>query len=433
MHNKLYNLTIMIISIVVIGISIRILQEKEYLRFILEMFSFFMFLAITLFFKKKKIFDISYIYYLVVIVINTNISPYYFTKHKIKEIFNNRIPFLKDYYLLYFSIYMFISIILLLYLVFLRNNRNSKLIKLKFEKNYQKSIILIGLFIAGPLSLFGGTFGNIVYIPILNAMFIYFLYEKNKKRVQYFFMLLYSVIIMIPYIPYRFKVIAFIFPLILSFILYINIENKNISYKKIIRYMIFGVIAILIYGVFSEVIKLNMFYNTDINIKDIFFNIERFVYFIRKQFYRIFGVWVVLGGSIITHVNNNGFFYGITYIKRLAPFFNLPYVDIAILSAKYVDASYAHAGLIIEGFANFGILGAVIAGIIPFFLLEFLFNLFRKKNTIFVFSLLTIPFVKTILDGGSIQMIIYNIFICYIIFSLIKIMKIILNNLFFLK
>lgn len=219
-----------------------------------------------------------------------NIAPYYFNEYKIREIFNNRIPYLKDYYTLYFYIYIFISIILLIYLLNLKNQKFN-LKKINLKKNYQISLMLVGIFIAGPLSLIGGTLGNIVYTPILNAMFVYFLYENKKKKIKYIFMAVYSILIIIPYIPYRFKVIAFIFPLILSFILYLNIENKKIKYKNIIKYIILGTFIILLYGVFSEIVKLNLFYNTDINIREVFLDIEKFIFFIGRQFYRIFGVW----------------------------------------------------------------------------------------------------------------------------------------------
>ena len=79
-----------------------------------------------------------------------------------------------------------------------------------------------------------------------------------------------------------------------------------------------GVLAILLYGIVSEVIKLNSLGGT-YNIIDIMFDFKSNLKFLHNQIYRIFEIWTPLGGNIIELVEKEGFYYGITYVKFLAP------------------------------------------------------------------------------------------------------------------
>ena len=56
-----------------------------------------------------------------------------------------------------------------------------------------------------------------------------------------------------------------------------------------------GVLAILLYGIVSEVIKLNSLGGT-YNIIDIMFDFKSNLKFLHNQIYRIFEIWTPLGG-----------------------------------------------------------------------------------------------------------------------------------------
>ena len=84
--------------------------------------------------------------------------------------------------------------------------------------------------------------------------------------------------------------------------------------------MILGIIAVLLYGMLSEIVKLNRYWNGNYNLLYELTNFQSYIDFGANQFYRIFGIWTELGGNIIDFVHKNGFFYGITYVKFLAPY-----------------------------------------------------------------------------------------------------------------
>lgn len=80
--------------------------------------------------------------------------------------------------------------------------------------------------------------------------------------------------------------------------------------------------------------------------------------------------------------------------------------------------------MIAEGYANFGIIGSVVNMLIPFLLAEYFLNLFLKKRDGLSICLMTIPFVKILLDGGTINSIIVGIGICILPFSIYLLLKI---------
>ena len=86
-------------------------------------------------------------------------------------------------------------------------------------------------------------------------------------------------------------------------------------------------------------------------------------------------------------------------------------------------ASYAQPGLLAEGYANFGIIGAVVNLLIPFVLAELFLDIFLKKRDGFSICLMTIPFVKVLLDGGTINSIIVGIGNCLLTFCLYLVMQ----------
>lgn len=95
------------------------------------------------------------------------------------------------------------------------------------------------------------------------------------------------------------------------------------------------------YGMVSELVKLNLYYDRSYNILSEITNFKSIYDSCVRQVYRLFGVWTELGGNIIQHVKVHGFFHGITYVKSFAGYFGFEYVSLPLLSAKYISASYA--------------------------------------------------------------------------------------------
>lgn len=78
-------------------------------------------------------------------------------------------------------------------------------------------------------------------------------------------------------------------------------------------------------------------------------------------------------------------------------------MSLPLLSAKYISASYAQPGLIAEGYANFGVVGAVINMLIPFAIAEGSLTYFLKKRNVLALCILSVPYTKLLFDGGTIN------------------------------
>ena len=137
-----------------------------------------------------------------------------------------------------------------------------------------------------------------------------------------------------------------------------------------------------------------------------------------NQIYRIFEIWTPLGGNIIELVEKEGFYYGITYVKFLAPYLGFPYINLAKISAEYIMASYAQPGLVAEGYANFGIFGAVLNLAIVLILTEYMFRRFMKNKNPLNLCLMLTPFTAILLDGGTVNDIILNIVFIFVTLGL---------------
>ena len=103
----------------------------------------------------------------------------------------------------------------------------------------------------------------------------------------------------------------------------------------------------------------------------------------------------------------NGFYYGITYIKPFAGIFGFQYVSLPIIAAWYDQASYAQPGLLAEGYANFGVIGAALNLLAVFFFMEYTWNKYRRKPSIINLLFAVVPFSQILLDGGTLNSAIY--------------------------
>lgn len=394
------------------------------MRFFLEGLSLLLFFIITgLYQKKKKFFTTGYLYYVINIQIILNISPYYYTPLELKTSFlSDRIQFNTDYFYLYWKIYIFISIIIIIYLTFCKNLESINNIEFKFSPNFKSKISLLLFFIVIPLSFVSDerkALKSTILITLLNILYLNFFYDKNRiqNKLYYIINIVIFALLIRPYIKMRYIILTIFFPLILTKIFLVTKEKK---FKKLFMYFLLGIISILGYGIISEIVKLNSHYNQDLNIINILKNSDSILFFAKKQIYRIFGVWIHLSGHGINYTKEKEMLYGITYIKNLSTIFNFDYINVAYLIANRSGANYAHGGIIVEGVMNFGVIGGIIAGLCPFFIAEYYFKKFYKSKNMKYFCLLTVPFGKVLLDGGSINSLIYNSIFCYLTFFLLK-------------
>lgn len=377
---------------------------------------------------KKGIFGPGYLIYFIVVFIIQNVSPYayiyrYSNYYTLVTNSNARVP--NDNYTIYFIVFCIINLSIIMYLLLSKNQIN-KSENLQVILNIREAgiVLFVTIVFLAPLNfLLGGIFRTI-FITAITYFFVSYLFIKeSRKNMIYIIGLILSILIMFFLFESRYVVVRYMIPIGLSFILLNYMKNGPKPKLKIKTKLmvIIGFISILFYGVISEVIKLNSrkgISTSFMDISNIIYDITTLLEGIDRQIYRIFEIWTVLGGNIIDFVNINGFFYGITYIKSLAPIIGFDYVSLPELSASMVGANYAQPGLVAEGYANFGIIGAVLNVLLLFFLAETFQHRFIKKKTMFNLLLTTVPFSSVILDGGTINAALFNVIFLIITFSL---------------
>lgn len=95
--------------------------------------------------------------------------------------------------------------------------------------------------------------------------------------------------------------------------------------------------------------------------------------------------------------------------------FEFDYISLPLITAVYDKAHYAQPGLLAEGYANFGIIGAVINICIVFIFIDFFDRKYCKNPSFINFLYATVPFTKIILDGGTLNSAIYLLVVCVVI------------------
>lgn len=420
MTKKLFLLTEISAVLCMSYFSVGVLKQGEWIRFIIEVFATIVFLLVSyLYQSKKKLYSIGYLFLFIICFINNNICPYYYTELQLEKERRKYVGVPGDYFYLYLLIYFLVMFSVLLYLLKIKPNKECDFRRLEIKTSgfEDKIVACTSLIISLPLSFAFGTLGVILFAPYLCYCFIR-LFQRRFRLNIYFAILLFGNLVMIAkFYIYRYLVITLIFPLIVAFLIYQSIGKKRLKKQPVIFIAVLGIITILLYGVASEVLKLNFFIGKDIKLASVFQSLNQDGFFIYRQIYRLFGIWTRLGGNIIEHVQENGYFYGLTFIKALAPILGFEYISLPKISADYVQASYAQPGLLAEGYANFGIIGAVVNILIPFILGEFFLKLFLKYKNMFTLCLLVVPFTKVLLDGGSINSILFSCIGCFIAFS----------------
>lgn len=414
MTKMLFRISRVVALLLGFGMIIYLMEKAYYLRAFIECIMVLTFIGVSfLYERKRKIFSTGYLFVFLVFFITYNLAPYYYIKENILQRKKLEIQVPSDQFFLYVTIYMICMVIIVVELMM---KKTVKLpIKREFTYETDIAVLLMGILFCLPLTVYMGISMALLYVPVFCYAFLRIKIRNYRLSLAIFIMLAGSVIAILHFIIYRYIMVEYILPIILAY-LFVESYTEKAKPGKIICLLFIGVTAIGLYGVVSEVIKLNYFFNKEYDLQLILQNSLALGHYIKSQIYRLFGIWTILGGNIIEYVQENGYFYGITFIKAAAPVFGFPYVNLSVISAKMVGASYAQPGLLAEGYANFGVLGSVLNLLCPYFIAEWCLDYFLKRRSLFAICLLTVPFSKVLLDGGSMNSIIVGMIMCVICF-----------------
>lgn len=419
-------------------ISIDILYAEDWLRFSTGFFLLGIYIYIsTLFRKRIGIVTPSYLFlYLIGMCVNI-LYPYYFSNSVLDEYrsLNYSILWPQDHFYMYAAIIFVFFIIVLMYLS-LKSKQQKFIMDFQISNNEMLVVLFTNLILCLPVALFIGYTNSVICGPgLMYFALIYFLYKnniekyKNIKKTYIYSGLIVCLLGLMTIVTKRFLIIQYIFPIIMALFIMKQLDTTKCNFKKYFLGCSIFVIVIIAYGIISEMIKLNIYYNQSYSIDNINFDFIRV--FAIRQIYRIFGVWTHLGGNIIDYVNYHGYFYGLTYIKSLAYLFDFEYISLPDISAKLIRAGYAQPGLLAESYANFGIVGSIIGLTSMFLFMELVFNFFVKakpNNMIYCFIFSIFPFTAVLLDGGTINSIIVFYVYCFINFFSVAVWRYYFNG-----
>ncbi|MRT94808.1 DUF6032 family protein [Ancylomarina sp. 16SWW S1-10-2] len=421
------------IILVIVKISNSIINNYFGVREVMFLLAYVVFYLTTVLYQyKRKLFSVGYLIYFIVCFLSTCYGSYNYIYNK--TILAGQLTakssgsvYSNDHFLLFFSVFISVSLLIDVYL-FLISPLDLKKIKLKIRspKRSGMNVLWGGIFIF-PLWLIGTNFRIISVFFVVYFFTAFFFYKKGTRNYVYYLGLFFSILFLLSVITVRYILLKFVLPLFLVSVIIISIKGDfKVSRIKTILYACFGFVVLLTYGIASELLKLNLSWNGNFSLNDfikICSNSDLIIQWGNRQFYRIIDIWARLGGNIIDLVDKTDFFYGKTYVKAFAGIFNFEYISLPVISAKFIDANYAQPGLLAEGYANFGFVGAVVNILIVFFISELLLDLFIRKQTIFSLLIYVCCFSQVILDGGTINSIIFLMIFCFLtwIFNIVTI------------
>ncbi|HDY7821910.1 TPA: hypothetical protein RQK13_002756 [Vibrio vulnificus] len=338
-----------------------------------------------------------------------NIGPFSYIHNDIMLSTIDRVPIAsipKDHYQFYAIVYFFVSFFFLIYNCV--TSKREIYISIEPNSSHPLKVMLASFIFIFPMFIFGGDLFRKSLVAFCCFYFLCFMSKPKKDRINKITMigLCLSVVVILSQITWRFVLIQYMLPIIYIYVFLFTSKSNVINFfskvKIIVLLILFGFLAII-----SEMHKLGLEL-TEVNIVSLFSNYELLIHWINRQVYRIVGIWTVLGGNIIDYTDIHGFFWGITYIKILSPIFGFDYVSLPEISATLVGANYAQPGLVAEGYANFGLFGAIINLLLAMILSECMWCLFIRKQNGLRLLLSILPFTSIIVDGGSINSVIYN-------------------------
>ncbi len=377
--------------------------------------------------KKRKVFSPGYLMLMVNVFINGIVCPCYFTESRLDAGTRDGVIQPQDFWELYLVIYFLTMFVVLLYLLYVKpttdelNQKSDGSDFIQYDRKDDAAIFLMGIIVLFLNFQFGST-GVVMYVPVLCYFAMRFLLTGGKMNVYTVLGFLGGLFCIYRIRYSRYMIVEYVVPLLLLYFVLSAINDTKKRGKKVIPLLIAGVIAIMAYGMVSELIKLNTYWGRNYNLLYEITNFKSIIDSCARQIYRLFGIWTELGGNIIHHTNVHGYYYGITYVKFLSNILGFDYVSLPLISAKYISAAYAQPGLLAEGYANFGVIGAVVNLLVPFVLAEGALSWFLKKRDPLAICILTVPFTKILLDGGTINNIIFGVATCILAFALYIVM-----------
>ena len=423
MSNYIFSLS-RLISIVLVLVNVNNPNNDSHIyRDLMLITSLIIFYCVSKVYQKKRvIITPGYAIYFIVYFLIFSIGPYSYIYNQMSLDVVNRIPnahIPDDHYGLYFTTFLILNILILLFILTRKTIETSMLrLNIKVNTIEGRSVLVIALTVLLPLSLVYGSTLELSLVTMSTYFSVsYLLFKQIRKDITFIVGFIFSIVIILSHLSSRFIAVEYIVPILFAVtIVYImkHQRNNKIKFRYILASFSLGFL-ILIYGVVSEMYKLGKFNYQEFT--NVLLNYDLLISWINRQLYRIIDIWSVLGGNIIEYTNINGYYYGITYIKVFSDILNFEYVSLPTISANLVGANYAQPGLLAEGYSNFGMLGAVMNLFIVFFIAEILFEKFIKSQNMFNLMMLCIPFTKVLIDGGSVNSIIFSIIFIIISFS----------------
>lgn len=428
MTKKMFQVTRLMAIGMVIFVTANLLSDQKVMaldgdiisRCFMAVLATVVFLFISVLYEKKRsVFSPGYIFLLVNVFINGIICPCYFTESRLDAGTRDGVIQPQDFFELYLVVY-FLTMLVVLVCLLATKKTTVEIQKedfIRYDEKSDAAVFLMGIIVLFFNFQFGET-GVVLYVPVLCYFAMRFLYTGGKMNVYTILGLLAGLYCIYRISYSRYLLVEYVVPVLLMYFVLAAVNDSRKRGKKVIPLLIVGVIAVMAYGMVSELIKLNTYWGRNYNLLYEITNFQSIIDACARQIYRLFGIWTELGGNIIHHVNLNGYYYGITYIKSLANVFGFEYVSLPLISAKYISAAYAQPGLLAEGYANFGIIGAVLNLMVPFWVMEGALSWFLKKRDPLAICILTVPFTKILLDGGTINNIVFGIASCIFAFAL---------------
>ena len=413
MSQSFYKLSKLYIVVLYIVLTIIVVGQGYYQRAIIFTLCCLAFYFITnLYQKRKGFFTVSYLF-LLIIFTNFVGCPFYYTSINLLKITTSysTAP-LNDYFNKYAIAFLILAGILIFYLYKSRKIRLPKFGEVKIRNNSSLAVVIPSILLLGVMLLTRErqTFYGLFIMPF-SFFVITFLAKGFKKDNWVILGLLMGAMAIFQIYQMRFVVLQYALPIALALIIACDMKGYRMKSRHFVVLVILFFLAIICYGIISNVVKLNVSYGGNYVLKEVLTDTTALKNLFEDQIYRIFQIWTKLGAFIIYHTDANGFYYGLTYIKPLAGVLGLPYISLPNINAEYLGggATYAQPGLFAEGYANFGLIGAVVNILLVFFLMEILFNNFIRNASMVNLILMCAPFCTILLDGGTLNSAIFNI------------------------
>ena len=397
-------------------ISISLFSRGLALRAVLSTVLLLMFIITSfLFEEKRRKITVSYIFVFFNLFITNTLVASFYSLDNIPNLYHDDklAGLIGDYYSLYFTVVFICYLVVITYLLCAKKKVLTTH-TLEMSKGETKSFLLGALALMCAYVILGNSID--ILVPMV-ATLICLLVLQNKYRIICLVLLVMFWAFDTRLISQRYILIGTMLPVVFGFLI-CYCKNRKVSTFKMTLVVFLLFACVMLYGIVSEIVKLKLYYGGNYTLAQVFGNTSLLFEFIYGQIYRIFVIWYKLGGYAIFHVKNFGFFYGITYLKSFADVLGFEYVSLPKLVASYHGSNYAQPGLLAEGYANFGIIGAVLNICIVFFVMEYFYHRYYRNPSCANFLLMTVPFSTILLDGGTLNSAILAILVTIILCNL---------------